>query len=381
METMNTLGRQALHDYSVPVMEADDSWASSGSVALRDALYRGSGPSVTELLMSMDTVALQRSLVEAGFDVPPSLMERDRDEIFATVRDDLRAALAIGVDGFGLSRAGTNEPLGSPKPVVAARTSRPVRVSAGEGNGRLEAANLIQAVMRSSSVGVELLGPAVAGSRGSMQFVAGQALEKGLQGFAFDGIPGKYAVSLNMQELVDLHSDAAQAVAEESARTGLGQWAAGSRVTALSELVPDSIHRLLHGSLSVTSAQTVVDAIEGGSISRRAREVGAHTFTALLSAQGLDVNAKTIADQAQDLGLVIQEPDRSRGKYFGPVVGSDHRACLLKITREDAMELPFKELPAGQVHPKLGEFVSMAFKTGVLSVSVAKPLARDGSSR
>lgn len=381
METIESQAHTELQDYAVAVMDAEGGWSSAGSVALRDALRRRSAPGVTDLLMSMDPASMQRSLVEAGFTIPPSLVERDREEVFAAVREDLKAALAKGVDGYGRSSDPVAAKGNTAKPQQRTGVSVPMGFSEKDFAGNFAAAQVIQSVMRNASVSVELLGPAKPGQRSAMQFIAGQALEKGVQGFAFDGVAGKYEVPLSMHDLVGLHGDAAQAVAEESVRAGLGQWAAGSKVVSLSDWVPDSTQRLLQGTISVASAQAIVQSLDGGVVAERAREVGAHTFTSLLNAQGLDIDAKTIADQAQEMGLAIQEPDRMRGKYFGPVVGVDHRACLVKFTRTEALELPFKALAAGQEPPKVGEAVSMAFKAGALSVAMARPLAREGSNR
>ena len=214
-----------------------------------------------------------------------------------------------------------------------------------------------------------------------MQFVAGQGLEKGKQGFGFDGLPGKYLVDCGMHEIAELHTAAAVAVAQESVRTGLAQWAAGQKVSNISPLVPDGIQQRLTGSLSLTAAQGIVSTVESGALDRRSAETGAMIFASLLNAQGLDLNAKTVLEHAVDQGLQLREPDRERGRYFGVVVAEDHKAQLVKVTRKDAVALAFADVDKGQDKPKIGEAVYMAFKAGTLKVTVAKQVTRESVDR
>lgn len=83
-----------------------------------------------------------------------------------------------------------------------------------------------------------------------------------------------------------------------------------------------------------------------------------------------DFNALTVRRQAEELGLVMVEPDRRRGVYAGPMVGEDHRAGLVKYAREKAVELPFSDLAVGQNRPDIGNTVRMVFREGVLMVTV-----------
>lgn len=366
-------------DYAMPVLGADGSLETAGAVALRESLKRGSSMGVSELLSSMDSEGMNQALRGAGFRVPATASE----QLNGAIRGELNKALALKTDGFGLSSKRDENTMRNETRQKRSEPDADADFSPSEFSGDMnaDAARVIQRILRSSRVSVELLGPASAGARGSLLLIAGQGLEQGIQGFGFDGLEGKYQVPLTMNELLELHCDAAQAVAEESARAGLAEWASGAKVAPLSEFVPDSVQKHLHGKLSLASAEAVVQAIEGGAVAQRAREVGAHTFTALLTAQGLDVNAKTIAQLAEDMGLALQEPDRARGKYFGPVVGEDHKASLVKVTRSDAMALPFAALSPGQERPKVGEAVSMAFKAGVLSVNVATQVGRSSVDR
>ena len=378
-------------DFSVPAMGADGVWGSAGGVALRESLRQGSVAGVMGLLKSMDAKGLAGALQESGFDVDAAALQKGRGALFESVKERLGAALELRVDGFGLARAQeialphVDAPFAAKeeKAVERARASSDVRLSfePHEFDGSIEAAQVIQGIMRSSKVAVDLLGAASPGQRGSLVLVASQSLKQGVQGFGFEGVPGKYQVPLVMAELVDLHRQSAQEVAIASARTGLGVWAEGGKPKDLDDWVPDSVQRLLHGSISMDAANSVIDAIKGGSIAAHAGEIGEHQFTALLASQGLDVNARTVEEHAQESGWVIQEPDRDRGKYFGSVVAVDHRASLIKFTRENVMMLPFAELPEGQKRPQLGDSVRMDYKNGALTVAIADRVGREGTGR
>lgn len=370
-------------DHAMPVFSADGALESAGAVALRASLRRGSSMGVSDLLSSMDSAGVNQTLRGAGFQVPASAAEQPRAQVIATIRSDLNKALALKTDGFGLSSGRELDNVRNEWVHEASQADADTDFADSEFSGDMsaDAARVIQRIMGASSVTVELLGPATAGSRGSLLLIAGQGLEKGIQGFSFDGIEGKYKVKLSMNELLELHCDAAQAVALESARAGLAEWASGTKLAPLSEFLPDSVQKHLHGKVSLASAEAIVGAIENGAVAQRARDVGEQTFKALLTAQGLDVHAKTIEQQAEDVGLVLQDPDYVRGQYFGPVVGEDHKASLVKVTRSDALALPFAALSPGQERPKLGEAVSMAYEAGALTVNVAKHVGRSSVDR
>lgn len=364
----------AATDHLAPSLGADGEWGSVGGIAVRDSLVRGSLEGAMDLLGAMDVKAVAGTLREAGFPVAVEAIARGRDVVLGRARADLVAAADLGVDGFGLAAA---KGFAAKEMKVMSAMDNP---SAGFAGDRAAAA-AIQAVMRSSAVTIGLLGDAVPGARGALLMVAGQAVRAGVQGFGFEGVPGKYAVSLSMGDVLDLHRDAVQSVAVESARTALGVWVAGGKVDTVSEWVPDSVQRLLHGSVSLAAAEVLVSQIESGAIARHAGNIGTHEFTRLLAAQGFDVDALTVEQQAQEQDLVLVQPNRERGQYVGPVVGLDHRAALVKFNKDSAVELPFAELAGEQARPVMGDRVRMGFKAGVLAVGVEQRPGREGAGR
>jgi hypothetical protein len=333
-----------------------------------------------DLLGAMDVKAVAGTLREAGFPVAVEAIARGRDVVLGRARGDLVAAADLGVDGFGLATARV---LAAAKG-FATKEMKVVSAMDDPGTGFAgdrAAAAAIQAVMRSSALTVGLLGDAAPGVRGSLLMVAGQAVRAGVQGFGFEGVPGKYAVPLSMGDVLDLHRDAVESVAVESARTALGVWSAGGKVDTVSEWVPDSVQRLLHGSVSWAAAEVLVSQIESGAIARHAGNIGTHEFTRLLAAQGFDVDALTVEQQAQEQDLVLVQPNRDRGQYVGAVVGLDHRAALVKFNKDSAVELPFAELVGKQARPVMGDRVRMGFKAGVLAVGVEQRPGREGAGR
>lgn len=364
------LNLSGVPDYLTPCLGEDGNWGSAGGMAVRESLSRGSIDGVMDLFNVMDTQDMAGALREAGFAVSEGLVERGREAVLADVQFDLIAAIDLRMDGFGLAEARAQEMAGgagfAAKEVDAADSNFvPMGFS-----GDVEALRAVQRVMSSASVEVDLLGDAVPGDRGALLFVAGQALQKRLQGFAFEGIPGKYEVPLAMNEMVGLYRESTRAVALESTRVALAMWSSGEKVDEINEWIPDSVQRLLQGSVSVSAATLVVNAIEGGMVGRHAGEIGVHTFTRLLKEQGYDVNAATIGRQAEEMGLTMVEPDRRRGQYFGSMVGVDHRAALIKFCKDGAVELPFKDLAAGQRRPVVGDSVKMKFSNEALVVNV-----------
>lgn len=352
--------------HTSPTVGKDGVWGSAGSHALRGGLQRQSPRAVMDLLKSMDAQSMAQVLRETNFKVDEKLVARGRAAVFESVKGDLQAALTKGVDGSGLRKVevgGQRETTGQGSKEVA----RPHVAADNDFPGDHRAAELIQAVLKAPLVRVATLGDQPLPQRAALQMVAAQALQKGVLGFGFDGLPGKYAVPAPMADVVELHRQAAIEVATQTTRAGLLAWASGAKVTGLSEWVPDSVQRLLHGGVSQDAAEIVVSGLTSGSIARHAQEYGLHGVANLLAASGLDPNAPTVGELAQEMGLQIKEPDRERGQYFGTVVAQDHRASLIKVKRDEAIELPFAQMPGAR--PRIGEALRLGFKAGTLSVS------------
>lgn len=360
--------------YASPTIGANGVWASAGAHALRSALTLQSAQGVMDLLKSMDVQGMADVLRETGFPVAEHLVAQGRNALFGGVRNDLQAALSRGVDGHGLQQADSAKTLAPVKQDTPARVGKNLHLGS-DFAGDPHAAHAVQAILQAPQVRVIPLGDQPVHQRASLQMIAAQALQKEVLGFGFDGVPGKFEVPVDMAEVVELHRHAAREVATESTRAGLLAWASGRKVTQLSEWVPDSVQRLLNGSVFHDAAEVVVSGLNSGSIARHAQEYGAHGITRLLAQKGLDVNAPTLAEQAREMGVQIKEPDRERGQYFGTVVAQDHRASLIKVNRDEGVELPFGATPGAR--PKVGEALRLDFNAGVLNVST-KSQGREG---
>lgn len=371
---------KGLPAYMTPALSREGAWGVSGGVAMRDSIQHGSANGVMSLLKGMDAGGMVIALRESGFTVPEGQKKHGRNAVFGSVKTALETAIGSRADGFTMRSQGAH---GDLKPTFAAK-EKTVDFSAKDApnfQGDIAAALQIQALFRSDVVRVDLLGESSLRARPSLLLIAGQAMEKKVQGFGFDGLPGKFQVPLSMDEMVELHREAAQSVAVQSARSGLDAWANGNKVTALSEWVPDNVQRMLHGPMSLAAANQLVREVQGGSVAKYAAEIGQHSITQLLGDQGLDVNAATVYEMAEDLSLAIKEPNRDRGQYFGSVVGEDHRAVLIRVTRTEAIALPFSAFPGSEQKPKLGESLRLGYRDGVLTTGRTNQVGREAVSR
>jgi hypothetical protein len=369
-EMRSMVGRPA---YLSPTIGANGAWGSAGAHALVAELRQRSPSGVMGLFKAMDAPGMAKVLEEAGFRLSDRAVMQGRTAVYAEVKGDLERALQAGVDGWELRSARQ-----AVRAVPAAAMIRDPARAAAEGTGSKPApANALSAVREifgSASVRVLPLGGEPLHERASLQMIAAQALQKGVLGFGFDGLNGKFDVPSPMSEVVELHRAAASAVATESARAALVEWAAGAKVSGVSEWVPDSVQRLLHGSVSLKAAQVLVTGVESGALAQHARNIGGHGIAKLLQDRGLDPTAPTIDQLAVEQEVTLIEPDRSRGQYFGTVVGQDHRASLLKVNRMHALEVPHSAMDE---RPKVGSQLRLAFKGGALTVSKPERAGRE----
>lgn len=349
--------------YRSVAVVADGVWGSAGGHALRASIHARSPRAVTDLLKSMEAHSMAAVLREVGFRVDNKLIIQGREAIYKSVKVELQAALEAG--GVGVERRSRQSD--GPASASAQHESASPKKST--------ALQMIQKVLSAARVHVATPGDTPLHQRSSLQMIAGQALKKGVLGFGFDGIPGKFMLPGSMSDVVELHRHAVSEIAMESTKVGLKEWVAGGSVKGLSEWVPDSVQRLLHGSVSIDAAQIVVSGLSTGSIARHAQEFGFGGITNLLAAQGLDAKAPTVSEQAQDMGLTIKTVNKERGQYFGIVVAQDHRASLVKVNTKEVVELPIEG--AGGFKPKIGESVRIGFKAGVLSVTSQSVAQKD----
>jgi len=335
-----------------PAMGLAGEWGTVGGFAVREALSRGSLDAVMDVLDGMDGAGVAALLREAGFVVGEGAVERGRDAVLTLVQNDLIEAVNRRVDGFEIEAERPTAP-----DIFAAKEQPAVF------RGDPKAMNAIQQVLRGSQVQVDLFGSVIPAERASLQFVAGQAMEAGIQGFAFDGLPGKYVVGFGLQEILDLHATASAVIAVETVREAVDVWRKEGQVGPLPNSIPGSVQQVLQSSLSEEGAKVLIRAIAEGGIAEYARETGAYAIQQTLAAQGLDVNAPTVSQQAQDLGLL------------------DHCSALVKYSRDRAIVLPFSQLEQGQERPRLGDLVRVAYNKGEVSFKGAEAGVSAGRDR
>lgn len=328
----------------------------AGAKALRVALAERSAKALMGVLEGMDGKTMASALTDLGFVIKDQAKAGGRNAIFQDVKNDLQEALKRGVDGHELRKTQRFE---LPKPGVHADTT--------------VALNVVRDVFSSSKIRVIPLGPASISQRPALQMVAAQAMLKGVMGFAIDGVGGKYDLPASLPEVVELHGAAARAFAHISTVQALQKWAKGSPLPAkeMSDWVPDSVQRVLQGSVSVSAAERVTSALSSDVVGQYAEDQGRAIGTALLAEKGFDISAPSAEQQAVDQGLTVKKPDLGRGQYFGTVVGQDHRVCLVKISRSEALLIPVSEM--GGDRPAIGSSLRIGFKSGTMNVSMKAP--------
>ncbi|HLD44989.1 MAG TPA: hypothetical protein VJC18_06100 [bacterium] len=78
----------------------------------------------------------------------------------------------------------------------------------------------------------------------------------------------------------------------------------------------------------------------------------------------------SLIKQAKELDLLIERMNWTTGMYFGPVVGQDDQAWLIKIGTGRASVLPFCEIEEGAVIPRLGDNILLTLTHGLVHVVV-----------
>ncbi len=78
----------------------------------------------------------------------------------------------------------------------------------------------------------------------------------------------------------------------------------------------------------------------------------------------------SLFQQAKELDLVIEKMNWTSGMYFGPVVGQDDEAWLIKTGTGRAGVLTFGEIEEGAIVPRLGDNILLAMTHGMVNVVV-----------
>ena len=81
-------------------------------------------------------------------------------------------------------------------------------------------------------------------------------------------------------------------------------------------------------------------------------------------------NSDSLLQQAKELDLVIEVINWTSGTYFGPVVGQDEQAWLIKIGTGRAGGLSFGEIEEGAVVPRLGNNILLTLTHGLVDIVV-----------
>jgi len=191
----------------LPHLNSDGIWTSSAAIAIRKSLHQGSLDGVMDIVDSLSPPDIASTFRELGFSVSEGAIDLGRNALLESLQFDLIDAIDLRTDGYGL-----------PKNSLNTNVSYDMNMSSSEA---------IQNILKSPRLKIELLGDAPPNERSSLNFIAGQALQHGLQGFSFEGIEGKYEIPLSMQNVADLYSNAAGDVAVESTRIALNGWVHG----------------------------------------------------------------------------------------------------------------------------------------------------------
>lgn len=81
-------------------------------------------------------------------------------------------------------------------------------------------------------------------------------------------------------------------------------------------------------------------------------------------------NSYSLLRQAKELGVEIEVMNWMTGMYFGPVVGQDDQAWLVKIGNGRAGVLSFDEIEDGAMVPRLGDNLLLTLSHGIVHAIV-----------
>lgn len=347
----------AVREASPPVLQG--AWGKPEALVFMGHLERGALSDALEVIGALRNDGARAVLLQAGF--APQLTG-GRHSMLESVQSDVVEAAQKRVTGVALRATAA-------VPAVVEEKVFPGAIAAPS---FAQALQLIQSVLSAADVEVGLAGSASLDARASLQFIAVQAIERGVSGFAIEGVRGKYALpdSVDLAGLRALHTVAGGAFAEAEVRATLPGWANGKGVARLSDLVPESVARLLRGSPTLEGAEAIQKALLGGEVRTFGAQHGVQQTGQVLLGQGVRIDAPTIEQMVEDAGLKLKDLDYQRGAYVGPIVVQDHRASVVKCSRDEAIILAHRDIPHGVNKPEKGDMVRLKYSGGALGVVV-----------
>lgn len=359
----------ARRDEALPVW-LDGSWGKAETRVFVTHLKRGELSEAMEVVGSLSNDGARAVLCEAGF-VPQAL--GGRQAMLESVQYDLIRAARGKMTGVELRAAE-----GAARPVERAERVFPGDLAAPAFSRAL---GMLQNVLSAQEVEVGVAGVSELGNRTSLQFIAGQAVERGISGFAIDGIDGKFRLpdSVHLADLRNVYGAAGAAVALAEVKAAFAGWAAGKMASHVSDLVAEPVVKVLRNTASVAGAEMLRGALTDGTIAEFGSATGIRLAGQVLAKQGVRIDAPPVEETIADNELRVITPDTKRGQYVGPVVLQDHRASVIKCGRNGAVVVAHKAM--GGTKPKKGDMLVVKFKADQMEVNVQRRDLKQGIGR
>lgn len=355
-------GDGVLKDGALPVLHGT-AWGRAEALVFSRHLKLGNLGDALEMLGSLNNNGARSVLVQAGF--TPRATGGRRAMLESVQNDLIRAARGkmTGVELRQMDEApGQNIPAAKkvvfPEAAVATSFQRAVAA--------------LQGVLSAEEVEIGVAGPDGLDGRQALLFIGGQAIERGVSGFAIEGVAGKFQLpeSVDLPGLRAIYGAAGASLAEHEVRSVFPKWAAEKGVPRLSDLVHESTVTLLHGAVSVSHAEDIRTALDNGAVAEFGATQGIKLAGQTLEQQGVRIDAPPLEQLIAESGMRIV--NASRGQFVGPVVAQDHRASVVKASRDTAIVVRHKDLPAGVPKPEKGDAMLVKFSGGQMMVNVQK---------
>lgn len=365
-----TDGDGTLRDEALPVLRGI--WERPEGYLFARHLKCGELMAALEVLGSLSNNAARTVLVQCGFEPQAT---GGRRGMLESVQGDLVRAAQLKVTGIELREIDAEQGRQGVKDAAAPAMVFPDAMIAPSFTRAL---GVIQMVMAAPSVEVGVAGAAELSSRGSLLFVGGQAIERGVSGFGIEGVDGKFRLpdSVELAGLRVLYGAAGAAIAEAEVKGLLPRWAAEKGMPRMSDLVSENVAKILRGAVSVDGAEAIWAALQDGSVREYGAQLGEKLAGQVLAKQGVRLDAAPLEQVIESEGLTLITA--TRGQYVGPVVLNDHRASVVKASRDSAIIVPHKCLPEGVEPPKRGDSMLVKFVSGQMRVAVSPGVSRGG---